>query len=63
MSSFTNNPNPNPNNQQPQPSMLSAHAQYAQGYASETMGNLTGSKEWQESGKQTAEEGIANMKV
>ncbi|TVY38441.1 hypothetical protein LSUB1_G003458 [Lachnellula subtilissima] len=44
------------------PSMISGHAQYAKGYAEETIGNVTGSKEWQESGKQDAKAGIDEMK-
>jgi len=43
--------------------MLSGHAQYAKGYAEETIGNVTGSKEWQESGKKDAQAGIEEMKV
>lgn len=46
-----------------QPSMLGGHAQYAKGYVEETVGNVTGSKEWQASGKADAESGIAEMKV
>ncbi|KAH8787668.1 hypothetical protein BGZ57DRAFT_755196 [Hyaloscypha finlandica] len=45
------------------PSMLSGHAQYAKGYTEETIGNVTGSKEWQESGKKDAQEGINEMKA
>ncbi|PMD35761.1 hypothetical protein L207DRAFT_636967 [Hyaloscypha variabilis F] len=45
------------------PSMLGGHAQYAKGYVEETIGNVTGSKEWQESGKQDAQEGINEMKA
>ncbi|KAE8444713.1 hypothetical protein EG329_014273 [Mollisiaceae sp. DMI_Dod_QoI] len=46
-----------------QASMLSGHAQYAKGYVEETIGNVTGSKEWQESGKNDTTEGISEMKV
>jgi len=46
-----------------QPSMVSGHAQYAKGYVEETIGNVTGSKEWQESGKKDTEAGIGEMKV
>lgn len=45
------------------PSMISGHAQYAKGYVAETIGNITGSKEWQDSGKKDAQEGINEMKV
>ncbi|TVY84668.1 hypothetical protein LSUE1_G000930 [Lachnellula suecica] len=45
-----------------QPSMISGHATYAKGYAEETIGNVTGSKEWQESGKKDAQAGIDEMK-
>jgi len=44
-------------------SMLSGHAQYAKGYVVETIGNVTGSKEWQESGKSDAQAGIDEMKT
>ena len=43
--------------------MLSGHAQYAKGYVEEMIGNVTGSKEWQESGKNDAEAGTTEMKV
>jgi len=43
--------------------MLSGHAKYAKGYAEETIGNVTGSKEWQESGKNDAKAGIDEMKA
>lgn len=45
------------------PSMISGHATYAKGYAEETIGNVTGSKEWQESGKKDSQAGIDEMKV
>ncbi|PVH69667.1 hypothetical protein DL98DRAFT_564366 [Cadophora sp. DSE1049] len=51
-----------PNSNDNQASMLGGHAQYAKGYVEETVGNLTGSKEWQESGKKDAEAGIGEMK-
>ena len=44
-------------------SMLGGHAQYAKGYVEEAIGNVTGSKEWQESGKNDTQAGIAEMKV
>jgi uncharacterized protein YjbJ (UPF0337 family) len=44
-------------------SMLNGHAQYAKGYVEETIGNVTGSKEWEESGKSDAQAGIDEMKV
>lgn len=43
--------------------MLSGHAQYAKGYVEETIGNVTGSKEWQDSGKNDIQAGIDGMKV
>jgi len=43
--------------------MISGHAQYAKGYAEETIGNVTGSKEWQESGKKDISEAISEMKA
>ncbi|KUJ06848.1 uncharacterized protein LY89DRAFT_768765 [Mollisia scopiformis] len=46
-----------------QPSMVTGHAQYAKGYVEETIGNVTGSKEWQESGKKDTAEGISEMKA
>lgn len=46
-----------------QASMLGGHAQYAKGYVEETVGNVTGSKEWQQSGKEDAKAGIDEMKV
>ncbi|KAK0119477.1 hypothetical protein ONS95_010924 [Cadophora gregata] len=54
---------PTSNNNNNQASMLAGHAQYAKGYVEETVGNLTGSKEWQESGKKDAEAGIGEMKA
>ena len=51
------------NNTSNQPSMIGGHAQYAKGYAEETIGNVTGSKEWQDSGKKDAQAGIDEMKV
>lgn len=44
-------------------SMLGGHAQFAKGYVEETIGNVTGSKEWQESGKNDAKAGVEEMKV
>jgi uncharacterized protein YjbJ (UPF0337 family) len=44
-------------------SMVGGHAQYAKGYVEETIGNLTGSADWKESGKKDAAEGIESMKV
>ena len=46
-----------------EPSLLSGHAQYAKGYVSETVGNVTGSTEWKESGKRDAQSGLEEMKV
>ena len=43
--------------------MLNGHAQYAKGYVEETIGNVTGSKEWQEGGKSDTQAGIEEMKV
>ncbi|KAI9741508.1 MAG: hypothetical protein M1818_004314 [Claussenomyces sp. TS43310] len=43
-------------------SMLGGHASYAKGYVEETIGNLTGSKDWQASGKEDAKAGIEEMK-
>jgi uncharacterized protein YjbJ (UPF0337 family) len=45
------------------PSMFNGHAQYAKGYVEETIGNVTGSKDWQESGQKDAQSGIDEMKV
>jgi uncharacterized protein YjbJ (UPF0337 family) len=45
------------------PSLISGHAQYAKGAITETVGNVTGSQEWQESGKNDAQAGIEQMKV
>lgn len=44
-------------------SVLGGHAKYAKGYVEETIGNVTGSKEWQESGQKDAKRGIDEMKV
>jgi uncharacterized protein YjbJ (UPF0337 family) len=44
-------------------SMLGGHAQLAKGYVEETIGNVTGSKEWQDSGKNDSKAGIDEMKV
>ncbi|KAI9053123.1 hypothetical protein LZ554_003390 [Drepanopeziza brunnea f. sp. 'monogermtubi'] len=54
---------PNSSNNSNAASMLSGHAQYAKGYVEETVGNLTGSKEWQDSGKKDAAAGIEEMKA
>ncbi|PMD62449.1 uncharacterized protein K444DRAFT_557505 [Hyaloscypha bicolor E] len=43
--------------------MLGGHVQYAKGYTEETIGNVTGSKEWQENGKKDTQEGINEMKA
>ncbi|KAH7355329.1 hypothetical protein BKA65DRAFT_425492 [Rhexocercosporidium sp. MPI-PUGE-AT-0058] len=51
------------NSNDKQASMIGGHAQYAKGYVEETVGNLIGSKEWQESGKTDAEAGIGEMKA
>lgn len=53
----------NPSKTTEQPSMIGGHAQYAKGYVEETVGNVTGSKEWIDSGKKDAQEGIETMKV
>jgi uncharacterized protein YjbJ (UPF0337 family) len=50
------------NSQQPA-SLVGGHAQYAKGYVEETIGNVTGSKEWQDSGKEDAQAGVDQMKV
>lgn len=55
--------NNNPTNPSEQPSIIGGHAQYAKGYVEETIGNVTGSKEWIDSGKKDAQEGIDTMKV
>lgn len=47
----------------PAASMVSGHMQYAKGYAEETIGNVTGSQEWQESGKEDSKSGIDEMRV
>lgn len=44
-------------------SMVGGHAQYIKGYVSETIGSVTGSKEWVDSGKQDQEGAIDEMKV
>lgn len=44
-------------------SIVGGHAQYVKGYVNETIGNVTGSKEWADSGKQDQEGGIGEMKV
>jgi len=44
-------------------SMLGGHAKFAMGYVEEGIGNVTGSKEWQESGKKASSEGIEEMKA
>lgn len=43
--------------------MIGGHAQYAKGYVEETIGNVTGAKEWIDSGKKDTQEGIETMKV
>lgn len=44
-------------------SMIGGHATFAKGYVEETIGNVTGSMEWQESGKKDAQAGIDEMRV
>lgn len=44
-------------------SLLNGHAQYAKGYVEETIGNVTGSEEWKQSGKDHAQQGIDETKV
>jgi uncharacterized protein YjbJ (UPF0337 family) len=44
-------------------SLLNGHAQYAKGYVEETIGNVTGSEDWKQSGKIHAAEGVDEMKV
>lgn len=44
-------------------SMLGGHAQFAKGYVEETIGNVAGSKDWQDSGKNDSKAGIDEMKV
>jgi uncharacterized protein YjbJ (UPF0337 family) len=44
-------------------SLLGGHAQYAKGYVEETIGNVTGSEDWKQSGKSHAQEGIDEMKA
>lgn len=46
-----------------EPSLLSGHAQYAKGYVSESIGNMTGSAEWKESGERDSQSGLEEMKV
>lgn len=43
--------------------MLAGHAQYAKGFVEETIGSVTGSKEWQESGKEDSRAGVDGMRV
>ena len=61
----TSNPgrNNNPYKSSEDPSLIGGHAQYVKGYVEETVGNVTGSKEWVDSGKKDAQEGIETMKV
>lgn len=61
----TSNPgnNNNPHKTNDEPSLVGGHAQYVKGYVEETIGNVTGNKEWTESGKKDAQEGIDTMKV
>ena len=44
-----------------QPGLVSSHAAYAKGAATETIGNLTGSEEWKQSGKQEQESAKKDM--
>ncbi|KAL3420013.1 hypothetical protein PVAG01_08512 [Phlyctema vagabunda] len=45
------------------PSLIGGHAQFAKGYVEEALGNATGSREWQESGKADSAQGIQAMKA
>lgn len=55
--------NNNPYKSPEDPSLIGGHAQYVKGYVEETVGNVTGSKEWVDSGKKDTQEGIETMKV
>lgn len=43
------------------PGLISSHAAYAKGAAAETIGNLTGSEAWKESGKADQESAKKDM--
>jgi len=49
-------------NNEKQASMLGGHIQYAKGVVEETIGKVTSSHPWQESGKQDTAAGIKEMK-
>ena len=43
--------------------MLASHANYVAGAASEAIGNLTGSADWQKSGQSTKESAVEDMRA
>lgn len=55
--------NNNPHKSPEDSSLIGGHAQYVKGYVEETVGNVTGSKEWVDSGKKDTQAGIETMKV
>jgi hypothetical protein len=59
MSGNTQTPHPSSN----EPSMIGGHAQYAKGYVESTIGNVTGSADWKQSGEKDMQGGIGEMKV
>jgi hypothetical protein len=59
MSGNAQTPHPSSN----EPSMIGGHAQYAKGYVESTIGNVTGSADWKQSGEKDMQGGIGEMKV
>jgi len=47
----------------PDASLVGGHAKFVKGYVEESVGGITGSKEWQESGKKLSSEGVEEMKA
>ena len=43
--------------------MLASHANYVAGAASEAIGNLTGSADWQKSGQDTKQSAVEDMRA
>ncbi|KAK3181882.1 hypothetical protein K4F52_006785 [Lecanicillium sp. MT-2017a] len=48
-------------NNQNEPSLIGGHAQYAKGTVESTIGNVTGSQPWKDSGEQDKAAGQATM--
>ncbi|KAI2630564.1 Wd tetratricopeptide repeat domain-containing protein [Xylaria nigripes] len=60
---MSSNDNDNDNNNNNQPSLLSGHAEYVKGATEATIGSVTGSEAWKNSGEQAKARAIDTMKA